>query len=148
MSKPARNYHAAMSVLTRAEQRYQEALDALNAALAERRAHDVPGLRLAVGRAEHDVKLALEAATIAHRGYWHARRVELEPMLREAGVLMHRYDRIARAEGPRTVHPALSQIRAFYADAGPQPDIVDDAGVPIEPPDSELLGDAMGAWRY
>lgn len=143
-----RQYHEAVSKLAKCEKRYREALDALDMALAEKRAHDVPGLRKAAAATEAEIKSALEAATLAHRAYWRSRRIELEPQLREAGVLMHRYDRIARAEGLRTVNPALSHVQAFFADAGPQPDIVDDAAVPIEPPDCELLGDSMGAWRY
>ncbi len=144
-----RTYHAAMRELAKLESRYRKSLEALDQALTEGRRNDVPGLRKAVGSVEREVRMALQAATIAHRDYWHSRRLELEPQLRQAGVLMHRYDRIARAEGIHTVHPALSGIQDFFADAGVQPDIIDDEdAVPIESPDCELLGDHMGAWRY
>ena len=143
-----REYHAAMAKLAKAEKRHRDALDALDAALAEKRAHDVPGLRKAAAATEAEIKIALEAATLAHRTYWRSRRIELEPRLREAGALMHRYDRLARVEGIRLTSPALARIQAFYADAGPQPDIVDDDAVPIDPPDSELLGNYMGSWRH
>jgi len=144
----AARYHAAMGAFEKSEKRYQAALDALDAAISERRATDVPSLRKAVGRAELELKTALVAASAAHVAYWRGRRLELEPQLRQAGALMHRYDRLARAEGIRSVNPALAHIQSFFADAGPQPDIIDNDAVPIEPPDSELLGDSMGAWRW
>jgi len=143
-----RSYHAAMAALAKLEKRHEKSLDELHAALTEGRRNEVPGLRKAAARTEHELREALEAATLAHCAYWRSRRLELEPQLRQAGVLMHRYDRIARAEGIRTTHPALSHVQAFFADAGPQPDIIDDEAVPIEPPDCELLGDTMGAWRF
>lgn len=142
----AREFHTAMRALAKAEHAHEAALDKLQAALDERRAHDVPKLRHAARDSEAALADALKAADDLHRNYWRARR---EQMLVELPALLawkRRMNRVMCAEGVLTHDPAGALI-ASTPDEGPAPDVVDDEhAVGLDAPYSELLRDLRGCW--
>jgi hypothetical protein len=145
-AKIAREYHLAAQALAKAEKAHEAALDKLQAALDEYRAHDVGRLRLAARDSEAALATALKAADDLHRNYWRARR---EQMLVELPALLmwkRRLNRVYAAEGVLTHDPAGALIASTPAE-GPAPDVVDDVdAVAIDAPFSELLRDLRGCW--
>lgn len=145
-AKLAREYHAAMQALAKAERAHEAALDKLRAALDERRVDDVGRLRLAAGDSEAALARALKVADDLHRNYWRARR---EQMLVELPALLmwkRRLNRVYAAEGVLTFNPA-GAIIASTPDEGPPPDVVDDAdAVGLDAPFCDLLRDRRGCW--
>lgn len=143
---PADAYLAGIAKLEKAERQYQQALDNLQAGIDQRRASDVPGLRRKASEAEQAVVDALQAAGAGWFEHWRSRAAALEPQLREAAMVMHRYNAICKVIGMGGAVPAQSFIQTALI-SPPPVDLLDDSGVPTEAPDSALLEDFKGAWR-
>lgn len=147
---PAKAYHAAVAKLQKAEVEYSKALEELTAALDQRRAHDVPGLRRRAKTAEDELRTALESCTGHWRSYWLNRRAEVEPQLKEMATTLRRYDAFCKVLGGlQPARPASLFIDNAYTESKPleKDALLDDAGVPADAPDSELLTELSGAWK-
>lgn len=144
MSRQVDGYYEALDGIESAELSYRAALDELEAAQLERAASKVAVCRVEAEKCEGSLKSALQNATRLHREYWRGRLESMVPEVRAAADVFGRYNSIARAAGILANNPAgvfCVDVAACRFDA----EILQD--VPIEGPDSELLGDAMGAWR-
>ena len=144
MSRKADDYHAALGALESAELSYRGTLGELALARSEHAGSKVTACRLDAERRETALKNALQLATRLHREYWQGRLQEMLPDVRAAAEVFGRYNRIASATGILGHNPAA----VFCVDVAAcrfDDEIIQD--VPIEGPDSELLGEAMGIWR-
>lgn len=143
--KPADTYHKAIQRLKKAEDAHRAHLNALEAAHQARNPSVITKARKAAEAGERDLAEALQAAADAHRAYWRERRAALVPELQRMAHVIRRFNRIAVCAGDPSNNPArtlLETVSPILDD-----DITDDAGVPIEPPDSALLDDERGVWR-
>ena len=147
---PAKTYHSAVSKLKNTEGKLEAALDAYFAAKTERRANDVPGLRRKAKEAEESFDSALSVANEAWRSYWLGRRAEIEPQLKNAVRTMREYDAysVVLAGNAAGCCPAKSFLENFYIETPipPADSLLDDSGVPVESPDSDLT-ELRGEWR-
>ena len=147
---PAKAYHAAIPKLQKAEAEYSRALDELASALEHRRSCDVPGLRRRAKTAEDELRSSLEACHGHWRSYWLNRRAEVEPQLKGMATTMRRYDAFCKVLGGlQPARPAALFIDNAYIETGPLDTdaLLDDSGVPVDAPDSELLAEHAGAWK-
>lgn len=143
---PTKVYHSGIEKLSRAEAAYRHALEALQTALDQRRANDVPGLRKKAATAELELRAALTAASIAWGDYWRQRRAEIEPSLHEAARHIRQYNALCRVTRDGGTTPGQTFIQNLLIESVPV-DLLDDSGVPAESPDSAVLEDYKGDWR-
>lgn len=142
----ADRYDAAVKRLQKAEVAHRKNLDALDAALQARQAHQVTPLRQSCEKSERELQEALQAAAAAHRAYWTNRRDDLRDELDQAAVVIAEFNALARLAGDMSANPALQRLQAIAIEAPPVDVLVDD-GVPTEAPDCALLDDYRGSWR-
>lgn len=143
----AQQYRDSIKRLEAAEKRHSVSLDELAGALEARRANDVPGLRIAAQKSEESLSAALEAAALSHRSYWASRRDALMPEVLAVAHLVRRFNRIARCAGVTHSSPFDTVLQDALAVGAPV-DVIDAEGIPEEGPDSEVLDDFRGAWKY
>ncbi len=142
---PAKQYHAHAARLDKAEAAFRQAVEALQLALEQRRAADVPGLRKKAAAAEGELRLALAAAHASWASYWHHRAEVMVPELQHAAAVIRRHDAIRHVVGSTVVGPALAIIQSQSAST--PPDLIDDDAVPTDAPDSDALENFKGCWR-
>lgn len=146
---PSKAYHAAVSKMQKAEEKYSSAIDALCKAKSERRVNDVPGLRRKASEAENELKEVLKSASGAWAVYWQARRqIYLEQLLAVVPAIRY-YDAIGRIFGESPASPAFVFLQAKVCETTllSKDAMLGDSGVPVESPDSEVLESCAGAWR-
>ena len=142
---PAKQYHAHAARLNTVEAAFRQAVEALQSALEQRRAADVPGLRKKAAAAEGELRQALAAAHASWAGYWHHRAEIMAPELHHAATVIRRHDAIRSVVGNTVVSPAMAIIQSQPAST--PPDLIDADAVPTDAPDSDALEDFKGCWR-
>lgn len=147
--KRIKRYHEAVRKMQKAEEKYSAALDELSKAKAERRANDVPGLRRKASEAEDELKAVLESANRIWGSYWHERRSEFAEQLKAVGPAIKHYDAISHVLGEFVASPSFTFLQARNVEKPMirKESLLDDSGVPVESPDSEVLESRMGVWR-
>ena len=144
MSKNVDYYMRSLSEIERSEIAYRAALSSLSDAREAKAAAMITPMRLHAEMREGVLKSALEKATRLHRQYWQGRLESMVPEVQAAAEVLGRYNRAAYAAGV----PGHNPSDVFCIDiASKRFDEQIVREVPIDGPDSSLLGDAMGAWR-
>lgn len=143
-SNIASAYHKEIKRLATAETVHRSNLDALDKALAERQANQVPKLRKAAMGSESALQAVLQAASSAHRQYWQRRREQMIQEIEQTASVLRRFDLISKAAGDASIHPARTVLESCLVVSA---EIINEDGVPTEGPDSALLEDYSGSWK-
>ncbi|PTD96392.1 hypothetical protein C8261_08725 [Pseudothauera lacus] len=152
-TKPGEHYHAAVKRLQKAEEKHRQALGRLADSLASRSPDKVTAERRECEQTERTLQEVLQEAFAAHRAYWAQRRDKIADQLEEVARVLAEYNALARLAGDLSVNPALQRLQQFALSGVTannlltQESLIDEAGVPQEPPDSALLEDEFGSWR-
>jgi hypothetical protein len=143
-SNKASAYHKKIKLLAGAENAHRSNLDALDKALAERQANQVPRLRKAAMETESALQAILQAASSAHRQYWQHRREQMIQEVEHIASILRRFDLISKAAGDASIHPARTVLESCSVVCA---EIINEDGVPTEGPDSAILEDYLGSWK-
>lgn len=143
-SNKASAYHKEIKRLAAAENIHRGNLDALDKALTERQANQVPKLRKAAMESEGALQAALQAAHSAHRQYWQHRREQMIQELERIAPILRRFDLTSKAAGDASIYPSRTVLESWPLASV---EIITDDGVPADSPDSAVLEDYLGYWR-